>query len=192
MRIAIFIFDYIIDLSLNAIFYLSDNISDIYHYEGAYKLLYTVINNFIISLSSTIISFILLFFMESLTNSSNKIKDLFVKQEELLKKNKEYKVSEKTKLEIKKNINGILKCLKIKIIAFFILEFLFNLFFYYYIIAFCHVYKRTQISWLLDSVSSYIISFLITIVLSFILSILYKLSLKCKIRILYKIMIMCN
>jgi hypothetical protein len=104
LRISIFIFNYIIDLSLNAFFYLSDNISDIYHYKGKYKLLYTVINNWIISLSSTIISFILLFILESLTQSSDKIKDLFTKQEELLKNNKEYKVSKKTKLEIQKKL----------------------------------------------------------------------------------------
>ena len=192
LRIAIFIYNYIIDLSLNALFYLSDSISDSYHYKGAYKLLFTLINNWIISLSSTLVSFILLFFLESLTNSSDKLKDLFTKQEELLKNNKEYKVSEETKLEIQKNIDRILKCLKIKITAFFIIEFLFNLFFYYYIIAFCHVYKNTQISWLLDCVSSYILSFLITIALSFIYSLLYKLSLKFKNKILYKLMIMCK
>ena len=39
LRISIFIFNYICDLSLNAIFYLSDNISDIYHYTGAYKFI---------------------------------------------------------------------------------------------------------------------------------------------------------
>ena len=82
LRIAIFIFNYIIDLSLNAFFYLSDNISDNYHYKGAYKLLYSLLNNWIISLSSTIVSFILLFILESLTKSSDKIKKLFIKQEE--------------------------------------------------------------------------------------------------------------
>ena len=100
-------------------------------------------------------------------------------------------MNEKTKLEIQKNIDEILKCLKIKIIVFLIIEFLFYLFFYYYIIAFCHVYKNTQISWLLDSVSSYILSFLITICLSFIFSLLYKLSIKYKIKKLYKVMIIC-
>ena len=158
LRIAIFIFNYICDLSLNALFYISDNISDQYHYSGKYKLLFSLINNFTISLSSTIISFILLFIFQSLTESSQKIKDLFIEQEELLKNDKKYKVSEITKLEIQKNIDKILKCLRIKIIAFFILEILINLFFYYYIIAFCHVYQNTQISWLLDSVSSYILS----------------------------------
>jgi hypothetical protein len=188
LRIIIFIFNYICDLSLNALFYLSDNISDQYRYKGKFRFFYTLINNLTISLSSTIIAFILLFIFQSLTESSQKIKDLFLEQEELLKNNKEYKVSEKKKLEIQKNIEKILKCLKIKIIVFFILEFLINLFFYYYIIAFCHVYKSTQISWLLDSLYSYFLSFIITLCISFVFSILYKLSIKFKIKILYKIM----
>ena len=103
-------------------------------------------NNLIISLSTTIISIILLFIFQSLTKSSEKIKNLFRKQEDILKHNKEYKVSEKTKLEIQQNIDKILKCLKIKINVFIILEFLISLFFYYYIIAFCHAYQNTQIS----------------------------------------------
>ena len=70
LRISIFIFNYICDLSLNAFFYLSNNISDVYHYKGAYKLLFTIMNNIIISLSSTIISFILLFIFQSLIKSS--------------------------------------------------------------------------------------------------------------------------
>jgi len=149
------------------------------------------LNNLTISLSSTIISFILLFIFQSLTESSQKIKDLFLEQEELLKNNKKYKVSEKTKLEIQKNVEKILKCLRIKIIVFFILEFLINLFFYYYIIAFCHIYQSTQISWLIDSFYSYILSFIITLFISFVFSILYKLSIKYKIKILYKVMIFC-
>ena len=146
-------------------------------------------NNILISSFSTIIAFILLFIFQSLIKSSEKIKNLFRKQEELLKKDKKYKVNEKTKLEIQKNIDKILKCLKIKIIVFIILEWLISLFFYYYIIAFCHVYQSTQISWLLDSVFSYILSFIITIFISFIFAILYKLSLEYKINLIYKIII---
>ena len=143
-----------------------------------------------ISLSSTIISFILLFIFQSLTESNQKIKDLFLEQEELLKNNKKYKVNTKTKLEIQKKVEKILKCLRIKIIIFFILEFIIDLFFYYYIIAFCHEYKSTQIIWLLDSFYSYL-SFIITLFISLVFSILYKLSIKYKIKILYKAMVFC-
>ena len=54
LRICLFIFNYACDFSLNALFYLSQNISDKYHYKGHYKILFTLINNMTISLSSTV------------------------------------------------------------------------------------------------------------------------------------------
>ncbi len=62
LRVCIFIFKYSCDLALNALFYLSKNISDKYHYTGANRLLFSLINNITKSLTSTIISFALLFF----------------------------------------------------------------------------------------------------------------------------------
>ena len=190
LRICIFIFNLSCELALNALFYLSDNISDIYHYSGINKLFFSLINNLIISLISTITTIILLFFFQSLTKSSNKIQNLFRAQEKLLKENKEYKVNEETKLKIQNEIDKILKCLKIKILCFIIFEFLVMIFFYYYIISFCHVYNSTQISWLLDSLSSYIISFAISLSLSFIISIFYKLAIKNKMKFLYNLIIL--
>ena len=188
IRICIFIFTYACDFALNALFYLSDNISDKYHYNGANKLLFSLINNITICLVSTIISFILLYFFQSLTQSTSKIENLFRKQEILLKAEKKYKVHENTKILIENEIQKIIKCLKLKIIFFVIFEIIFMLFFFYYVTAFCQVYKNTQISWLLDGISSYVISLSISITLSFICSIFYKLSIRFKNIIIYKIM----
>ncbi len=173
LRICIFLFSYECDLAFNALFYLTDNISDNYHYTGPKKILFSLINNFIISFISTLISFLLLTFFEHLTQSSNKIENLFREQEEFLKEDKKYKVKNDIKQKIEKRIIRIMKYLQIKIIIFIIFEFLTILFFYYYIIAFCHVYESTQVSWLLDSVSSIIISVIISLSISFICSILY-------------------
>ena len=189
LRICIFLFNYECDLALNALFYVTDNISDNYHYTGPNKILFSLINNFIISFASTSVSFLLLYFFENLTQSSDKIENLFREQEECLKGDKKYKVKNDIKENIEKRIIKIMKCLQIKIIIFIIFEFLTMLFFYYYIIAFCHVYESTQISWLLDSGSSIIISFIISFSLSVIYSILYKLSIRYKIKILYKIIL---
>ena len=109
------IFYYASDLGLNSLFYLTDNISDKYHYTGVNRLLYTLINNLIISLVSAIFSFTLSSFFDKLSHSTNKINKLFNVQDNLLKTNKKYKVNKKTKNEIIKNIEIILKCLKIKI-----------------------------------------------------------------------------
>ena len=187
IRFAIFIFNFACDYALNALFYLSDNISDRYHYEGIYKELYTIINNLTISFTSTIVSFALIFFFNTLTNSTNKIEDLFRKQEELLKKDNKYKVNKETIVEIKNNIKNIIKCLKIKIIFFILLEFLVLFFFFYYVTAFCQVYKNTQVSWILDCLVSYVISLGITIGLSLVFAFVYKISIRFKIKCLYKI-----
>jgi hypothetical protein len=189
LRICIFLFNCECDLALNAFFYLTDNISDNYHYTGKNKILFSLINNLVISFVSTLISFLLLYFFENLTQSSDKIENLFREQEKYLKRDKHYKVKNDIKKNIEKRIIKIMKCLKIKIIIFIIFEFLTMLLFYYYIIAFCHVYKSTQISWLLDSGSSIIISFIISFLMSVICSILYKLSIRCKIKILYIIIL---
>jgi len=189
LRLCIFIFSYSCDLALNALFYLSDNISDKYHYTGPNKELYSILNNITISLVSTIVSYILLYFFQSLTQSSDKIEDLFKDQENMLKADKNYIVNEVTKRKIEDNLNKIIKCLKIKIICFIIFEFLFMLFFFYYVTAFCQVYQSTQISWLLDCISSYFISLLISLSLSLICSIFYKIAIKYRRKILYKIVL---
>ena len=187
LRICILMFNFACDFALNALFYLSDNISDKYHYSGSNKLLFTLINNLTISLSSTIISFILLYFFQTLTKSSNKIENLFRRQEILLKADKKYKVNEENKTNIKKTIKKILKCLKIKIICFLTFEPIFIIFFFYYTTSFCQVYQSTQMSWLLDCLSSYVISLIITFVISFFSALIYKFGIKYKQKYIYNI-----
>lgn len=127
--------------------------------------------------------------MQCLTHSSNKIENLFREQEKLLKADKNYKVEETTKMEIQNEIVKILKCLKIKIIFFLIFEFSFLIFFLYYLTIFCHIYQKTQLSWLLDSILSYVISIVFTLVLSFLCVIFYKIALRNKARLLYRILV---
>ena len=189
LRICLFIFNYACDFSLNALFYLSDNISDKYRYQGHYKILFLLINNITITIASSIATFIIVHVFQSLTHSNSKIEDLFREEEKLLKADKNYKVKDTTKMKIQNEIVKILKCLKIKIIFFLILEFSFLAFFLYYVTIFCQIYQKTQLSWLLDSISTYVISILFTLVLSFICAIFYKIALNNKRRILYRILI---
>jgi len=189
LRISICIFSYACDIALNALFYLSDNISDKYKYKGENKILFSIFNNLIISLVSTIVSYLLLNFFQSLTQSSDKIENIFREEECILKNDKHYKVNDIKKIKIKGEVLTILKCLRIKIIFFIVFEHIFMLFFFYYVTAFCEVYKSTQTSWLLDCISSYVISLLTTFVVSFLFSFLYKISIKYKVNGLYKVCI---
>ena len=189
LRICIFIFNCACDFALNALFYLSDNISEKYHYQGSNRELFSLVNNITISLVSTIVTIILLTFLRSLTQSEKKTQKLFREQENLLNENKKYKVEDETKLKIKNEILKIIKCLKIKIICFLIFEILLMLFFLYYVTAFCHVYYNTQVSWFLDSISSYVISLIISLLLSLICTIIYEVSIKYKLRLLFRLII---
>ena len=57
--------------------------------------------------------------------------------------------------DTKVSVEKFSKCLKIKFIIFFILEFSFLLFFWYYISCFCAVYRNTQIHFFKTSLISF-------------------------------------
>ena len=185
LRLSIFIFNYSCDFALNALFYLNQNISDKYHYEGEYLYWFTLVNNLTISIFSTLFSFLLIKALSQLINSKESLENLFRQHEKIMRKKKNYKVSSENKKIIYENIIKIFKTLKIKIICYIIIEFILLLFFFYYITAFCEVYKNTQISWISDSFISFLLSIPLELLISFFLSLLYMVSLKYKFEKLY-------
>ena len=62
--------------------------------------------------------------------------------------------------DIKEEIPLVLKCLKIKFIFFFLLQFIFLILFWYYISCFCAVYNNTQIHLIKDTLISFGLSML--------------------------------
>ena len=189
LKYTLFIFSYLCDLALNALFYFNENISDRYHYKGNNLFWYTLLNNLTIELSSTLLSYLLVKLLNLLIDSKDSIEELFRKQEKIMRKNKKYKVKNEDILKIYQNLKTIYKILKIKIIIYIIIEFLFLLFFFYYITAFCEVYKNTQTSWLSDSFVSFLMSILVELFISFLCAIFYVISVKCRYKTLYKITI---
>ncbi len=189
LRICLFIFTYSCDLAFNTIFYTNDNISDRYHYQGEDLLLFSLVNNIVISLTSLLTGIVLANVFQHLIDSRNSYEDVFRIEEKKMRKLKNYKVSEKTKLKIANKIRQISKKLKFKIVIFIIIEFSIMLFFYYFVTAFCEVYKKTQISWLFDFFSSFLLSLLGEIFLSLLLTVLYTISINYKIKFIYTITI---
>ena len=187
IRFTIFIFSYSCDLALNAFFYLNKKISDKYHYEGNDLLLFTLINNLTISISSTIFSFVLVKSLQYLTNSKDEIESIFRLEEKKMREDITFKVDIKSKKMIYLKLRKIFGILKIKLRLYIITEFILMLFFFYYITAFCEVYKETQISWVIDSFLSFLLSILTELLNSFITSIFYSIALKFRLKTLYKI-----
>ena len=104
-----------------------------------------------------------------------------------MRKNKAYYVDSKQKKIIYATLLKIFKILKIKILIYIIIEFSLLLFFFYYITAFCEVYKETQKSWIYDSFISFIFSIIYELLASFFISLIYETSLKYRIKFLYRI-----
>ena len=86
------------------------------------------------------------FIFQMLTESNDNLEEWFREEEAKMRKDDNYIFSNERKLEIKNGIIKTLKILKIKIIIFVLLDSIMNLFSSYYMIAFCEVYKNTQIN----------------------------------------------
>ena len=186
IKVCLVIFVYSCNFSLNTLFYFSNKISDKYHYKGNNLFLFTLFNNISICLISTFLSILIITFLAYLTNSKNEILNV-IKEGKKIKNNKNNHQIFKDKNIINKFTN-ILNKLKEKIILFIFIELILLLFFFYFTTAFCEVYKKTQITWIIDCFTSFLISILSEILVSFIITILYIISLKNKISFLYIVM----
>ncbi len=188
LRLCLLIYIISSDLALNAIFYLDDKISEKYKY-AKNLFLFAFNNNLTIILLSTFIGFIFMTLFTNLGNSTNNIRDIFRKEEENIKKNKKYKVTEKRKKEIVEEIQKILKKHKLKVTILVIIEVSLMLFFWYYVTAFCHVYSNTQTSWILDSFLSMLSRLFIIILLSLGFAKLYRMAVEANSHCIYKFVI---
>ena len=61
------------------------------------------------------------------------------------------------------------------------------IFFWYYVIAFCHVYQSTQLSWVMDSLISMLFRIIIDLLICLGLAKLYRLAVDANIECIYKI-----
>ena len=189
LRFMLFIFMLSCDLAMNSLFYSNDNISKKYHY-AKNLFLFAFSNNLTIIIYSTLASYAIITLMTKLTHSSNSIRNIFRKEEEKIKSKKNYKINEKRKEEIYKEVLKVFKYLKIKLIFFFVIEIILILFFWYFVTVFCEVYSKTQTSWLLDGFLSILSRFFIELIAAFLYAKLYQISVASNMETLFKI-VMC-
>ena len=188
LRISLLLFILSIDLGFNALLYSDDKISAKYHYDKN-VCLFSFTNNIG---KIFLITFIGIIFMYLITNTftlTKKVRDIFKREEKHLLKDKNYKITEEKKKEIFNEIETILDNYISKSNIFIIFVSLIILFFWYYVVAFCHVYNNTQSSWLLDSLLSFILRGVLDFFISLILSILYIYSINSNKLCIYKIVL---
>ena len=89
-----------------------------------------------------------------------------------------YNIKNLSQSSDKNAIIKILRCIKIKLINFYIFTSIFFLFYWYTIVSFCSVYENTQITFLKDSLLSFLLGILYPFVIYLIPSALRILSLR--------------
>ena len=125
-------------MAFNAFFFSDESMHDVYTSGGEHDF----IGQLAQMIYSTIVSQILQTFLNYLTMTDI----TYFEIKGLLKENN----------ADKKQISKLIECIKIKIIAFYASSFLLFLFYWYLISAFCAVYENTQLIFLMDSITSFI------------------------------------
>ena len=97
MRICNFIFAYSCDLAFNTLFFTNQKISDKYHYKGDNLLLFSLINNIVISVISSLSSIIMVNIFQRLIDSRSSFEDIFRKEKKKWEKIKITKFLKKKK-----------------------------------------------------------------------------------------------
>ena len=142
IKLSLFLFSFALYYTVNALFFNDSTMHKIYEDEGAFNFIYQLPNILYSTIISTFFSTLIKFF--SLTE--NNILSI---------KNAKDGIENINKIKLK-----ILECVVIKFIIFFLLDFIFLLFFWYYLSSFCSVYKNTQTHLITDTFVSFILSLL--------------------------------
>ena len=141
IKLSLFFFSFSLFYAIDALFFNDSTMNKIYEDNGVFNFIYQIP----LILYSTIISSLIRTIITILSLTETKI--LEIKDEKSFK------------LSIKK-MKNTLKCLTIKFILFFILDFIFLILFWYYLSCFCVVYKNTQVYLIKNTLISFSTSLL--------------------------------
>ena len=161
LLLSTYLFGILLDFTLNAFLYSDDIISKKYKNNGNLDFW----TNELLSMISKLIGIIFSGIIINLTEYSINL-NLFVEE---VKGNKKF--YDKLLLFLKK-INR-------KIIIFYIIENIFNLFFIYYLEVFCAIYQKSQMALFKTYLIGELTGFLYTIIIGIIIALLRYISLKC-------------
>ena len=81
----------------------------------------------------------------------------------------------------------VLRCIKVRIVIYYILSFVFLIVFGFYVLSFCAIFENTQIELVKSTFTSWLISLLYPFIICFITSLIRKAAFKCKSKCLHNI-----
>ena len=167
LKIILFLLSFTLFYTVNALFFTDSTMHQIYEDEGAFNFVYQIPQILYSTIISTVIKFIISFL--SLTEKNfSKINN-----------------NCKTKKEAKEEMNKIFSSGLKKFIAFFSINFILLIIFWYYLSCFCAVYKNTQLYLLKDTLITFATSLLYPFALNLIPAILRIPAIKSKKKCLY-------
>ena len=141
VKIGLFLIALSLYFTINSFFFIDENIHIIYENKGIFNFIFQLPQIFysaIISIGCNLI-----------------IKSLALSENNLITIKKNYK---NNSTDCNKKYTNLYSCLRKKIVIFFILGYFLLIFFWYFISAFCAVYKNTQIIFLKNSSISFCLS----------------------------------
>ena len=160
LTISIYLFELLLDLTMNCILYTDDVVSEKYHNNGDL----TMFTSLSLSFISNIISSIIVYIIAKLTNYPDIIEAIIN--------------NVKDKKKYIDNIIRLFKYIKLRLGFFYFLQLSFILIMTYYLFIFCTVYHQSQGSIMVNYIVGACISLAISVGLTLIISVLRALSIK--------------
>ena len=167
LNFSIYLFELLLDLTINCFLYTDDIASEKYHNNGQLS----IITSLSLSIISNIASSILVFIISKLTNYEDLIESILANV--LNEKNFVY------------NLERLLKYTKIRLGFYYFLQLLFIFFMTYYLFIFCTIYHQSQRSIMVNYIIGNCISLATSVGLTTIITILRVISIKYKFFHLY-------
>ena len=167
IKLSFLVFTFQISFFLNALFYTDEYISDAYHNDGVLDFL-SGLPKSIYSFFATLITTNLLRMLSSSKNELMRV----------IRTNRRYQ-NYKNIIDIK------LTKLRKKLIIYFILVYLLDSFFLYFVTVFCAVYKYSQKYWFIGCLESFGIDSLVALITCLFLALLRYISIKTHIKCFY-------
>ena len=172
IKIIIFFFEIALFFALNAFFYSESYVSDRF-YQKKMTFMFFFKNQIYRIVYASICAEIIKFIIEFFANSKKKI-ELLIKKE---------KSNDSFRIEVVK----VLHSMKRNYLILLIINFLFIIFFWYFLSTFCNVYKNSQLDWLKGSIITFVVIELLPFLFCLFITCLRYLGLKCKMEGAYKL-----
>ena len=160
LTVSIYIFELLLDLTMNCLLYTDEVVSEKYHNDGNLSMLTSLSLSFI----SNIISSLVVFLISKLTNYVEIIEAIIT--------------NVKDKKKYIQNIVRLFKYIKLRLGLFYFLQLSFTLIMTYYLFIFCTVYHQSQGSIMVNYIIGACTSLAISAGLTLIISILRAISIK--------------